>query len=262
MGHLTQTTPTWRYLCHAKVNNLIWSTYVQIYKDSSFNCAKDVKKMQNVKRDDFRWLGVIQGHRQCHHLIQRMQLPIHLSQKLFVLYHFQDTVFCTQLVSSPTPPHNRFVALFRGPPGWAGARRELLDFTVQGKINWGRHTDYPDGRHSIRTNQCPPPPFPIFYRPDALPAAQPTVSKHWRQTSPTHTAGNILELVITHRGDRVSDVKVGSLVSDHHLIMFKLVVKRPCLNSELVPCRQWRKLSLPVSEADLCASRLLNLPAS
>jgi len=23
---------------------------------------------------------------------------------------------------------------------------------------------------------------PIFYRPDALPAAQPTVSKHWRQT--------------------------------------------------------------------------------
>jgi len=39
-------------------------------------------------------------------------------------------------------------------------------------------------RHLIWTNQghCPPPPFPhIFYRPDALPATQPTVSKHWRQ---------------------------------------------------------------------------------
>jgi len=37
-------------------------------------------------------------------------------------------------------------------------------------------------RLSIRTNQCPPPPpLQIFYRPDALPAAQPTASKHSRQ---------------------------------------------------------------------------------
>jgi len=34
--------------------------------------------------------------------------------------------------------HNRFTAL-PGPPGWAGARREHLDFMVQGKINRGRH---------------------------------------------------------------------------------------------------------------------------
>jgi len=27
--------------------------------------------------------------------------------------------------------HNRFTALFPAPPGWAGARRELLDFMVQ-----------------------------------------------------------------------------------------------------------------------------------
>ena len=59
-------------------------------------------------------------------------------------------------------------------------QRELLDFTVQGKINRGRDTDHQAGCHSIRTNQCPPPPSPIFYRPEALPAAQPTVSKHWR----------------------------------------------------------------------------------
>jgi len=51
------------------------------------------------------------------------------------------------------------MALFPGPPGTASARRELLDFMVQGKINRGRHTDHPDGRHSIRTKQCPPPPF-------------------------------------------------------------------------------------------------------
>ena len=35
--------------------------------------------------------------------------------------------------------------------------------------------DHPAGRHSIHTNQCPPPPSTYFYRPDALPAAQPTV---------------------------------------------------------------------------------------
>jgi len=77
-----------------------------------------------------------------------------------------------------TTYHNHFPALFPGPPGWASARRELM---VQGKINRGRHTDHLAGRHSIRTNQCPPPPFHFCYRPDALPAAQPTVSKHWRQ---------------------------------------------------------------------------------
>jgi len=61
-----------------------------------------------------------------------------------------------------TPPHSRFTALFPGPPGWAGARRELLDFIVQGEISRGRYTDHLAGRHFIRTNQCPPPPSPIF----------------------------------------------------------------------------------------------------
>jgi len=77
--------------------------------------------------------------------------------------------------------NNHFMAIFPGPPGWASARRELLDFMVQGKINRGRHIDYPAGRHSIRTNQCPPPSSPYFYELDALPATQPTVSKDWRQ---------------------------------------------------------------------------------
>jgi len=66
------------------------------------------------------------------------------------------------VTTNTTPQQNHFTALFLGPPGWAGARRELLDFMVQGKINRGRHTDHPAGRHSIRTNQCPPPPSPIF----------------------------------------------------------------------------------------------------
>jgi len=59
--------------------------------------------------------------------------------------------------------HNCFTALFPGPPGSASARREPLDFVVQGKINRGRHTDHPAGCHSIQTNQCPPlPSLPFF----------------------------------------------------------------------------------------------------
>ena len=62
-----------------------------------------------------------------------------------------------------TPHHNRFMALFQGPPRWASARRELLNFMVQGKIKRGRHTDHPAGHHSIQTNQCPPPPSTPFF---------------------------------------------------------------------------------------------------
>jgi len=84
------------------------------------------------------------------------------------------TFLCTH---THTHTHNRFTALFPGPPGWAGARRELLDFMVQGKINTGKHTDHPAGRHSIRTNQCPPPPSPIFTGRNAgCPSCHPTNS--------------------------------------------------------------------------------------
>jgi len=58
--------------------------------------------------------------------------------------------------------HNRFTALFPGSPGWADARKEFLDFMVQGKINRDIHTNHPAGCHSVWTNQCPPPSFPIF----------------------------------------------------------------------------------------------------
>jgi len=85
---------------------------------------------------------------------------------------------CPSCLSTNTAKPQPFTALFPGPPGWAGARRELLDFMVQGKINRGRHTDHPAGRHSIRTSQCPPPPSP-----------QQTLSKYSRKPKPhTHCA--------------------------------------------------------------------------
>ena len=61
---------------------------------------------------------------------------------------------------------------------------------MQGKINRGIHNNHPAGRHSILTKQCPPPPSPIFYRPDALPAAKPTVKA--LKASPNHNLKKIL----------------------------------------------------------------------
>jgi len=55
----------------------------------------------------------------------------------------------------------------------------LLDFYGAGEDNGGRGTDNPGGCHPNRTNGTPTPTTPkVFYRPDALPAAQPTASKN------------------------------------------------------------------------------------
>ena len=75
-----------------------------------------------------------------------------------------------------TPHHKRFMAIFLGPPGWAGARREHLDFVVQWKINRSRHTNHPARRYSSQTNQCPPPPSPPHFLQTRCPSCHPTNS--------------------------------------------------------------------------------------
>ena len=90
-------------------------------------------------------------------------------------FHKQSPNKRTHTQITTTPHHNRFMALFPGPPGSAGARIELLDFMVQGKTNRGRETDHLAGRHSIWTNQCPPPPSSIFLQ-AGCPSCHPTNS--------------------------------------------------------------------------------------
>jgi len=76
--------------------------------------------------------------------------------------------------------HTRLTALC---PGWAGTRKVkpiwtlLKQETVSGSgISWAICMSAPRSRQ-ITT---PAPHRSVFYRPDALPAAQPTASKHWR----------------------------------------------------------------------------------
>ena len=59
-----------------------------------------------------------------------------------------------------------------------------LDFTEARDSEWQWHQlgICKSAPHS-RQITTPAPHHSVFYRPDALPAAQPTASKHWRQTS-------------------------------------------------------------------------------
>ena len=79
--------------------------------------------------------------------------------------------------------HTRLMALCPGLPGWAGTRMVkpiwilLKQETVSGSgIRWAICKSAPRSRQLT----TPAPHHSVFYRPDALPAAQPTASKHWR----------------------------------------------------------------------------------
>jgi len=70
----------------------------------------------------------------------------------------------------------------KGKPIWILLKQE----TVSGSgINWAICKSVP------RSRQITTPPVSFFYRPDALPAAQPTASKHWRQTSELYSKQNL-----------------------------------------------------------------------
>jgi len=77
--------------------------------------------------------------------------------------------------------YTHLTALFPGLPGWAGTRKVkpiwilLKQETVSGSdISWAICKSAPHSK-PITT---PAPHHSVFYRPDALPAAQPTASKH------------------------------------------------------------------------------------
>jgi len=83
-----------------------------------------------------------------------------------------------------THTHTRLTALCPGQPGWAGTRKVkpiwilLKQETVSGSgISWAICKSAPRSRQTA----TPAPHHSVFYRPDALPVTQPTVSKHWRQ---------------------------------------------------------------------------------
>ena len=93
-----------------------------------------------------------------------------------------------------TRTHTRLTALFPELLRWAGTRKAkpiwilLKQETVSGSgISWNICKSAPRSRQIT----MPAPHHSVFYWPDALPAAQPTASKHWRHVNsncPIYTA--------------------------------------------------------------------------
>ena len=82
----------------------------------------------------------------------------------------------------------------------------LLDFCGAREDIKGRHTDHLGGRHSIRTNQRPPPSSPIFM-PDALPATVLPLYPGLGQTDKHQYAGLHTSGVVTCDRDLKGDMQ-------------------------------------------------------
>jgi len=77
----------------------------------------------------------------------------------------------------------------------------------------------------------------VFYRPDALPATQPTASKHWRQKEYKTSAQN--NIWLTNKIDYTAKCKVHSRWND---ISHKLHLSTQALSSISKPYDQWTNL--------------------
>jgi len=77
--------------------------------------------------------------------------------------------------------HSRLTALCPGLPGWASTRKvKQIWILLKQEIVSGSGISWAVCKSALRSRQpCQHPTTQVFYRPDALPAAQPTASKHW-----------------------------------------------------------------------------------
>ena len=113
--------------------------------------------------------------------------PPHMFKVSALIIHTQKAHFCLlqkiNISQFFDNTHTRLTAFFPGLLGWAGTRKVkpiwilLKQETVSGSgISWAICKSAPRSRQitTAATHHS------VFYRPDALPAAQPTASKHWR----------------------------------------------------------------------------------
>jgi len=91
-------------------------------------------------------------------------------------WHIVHSTGMRPLCSTPTHTHNRFMALFRDHPGEPVPEEYFWTLWCKGRL-----TDWLGATASGLTSAQLHHPH-VFYGLDALPVAQPTVSKHWRHT--------------------------------------------------------------------------------
>jgi len=79
---------------------------------------------------------------------------------------------------APPPHHNRFMALFLDHPGELVPEEKFWTLCCKGRLTEADTLTIRLGTTPSRLTSANLHHLRIFYRPDALPAAQPTVSKH------------------------------------------------------------------------------------
>ena len=85
------------------------------------------------------------------------------------------------LCGQHTHTHPRLMALFPGLPRWADTKKTNLDFTKARDSEWQWHQlGHVQVCTLLQTDNHASTHHSVLYRLDALPAAQPTASKHWR----------------------------------------------------------------------------------
>ena len=100
-----------------------------------------------------------------------------------------------------THTHTHLTALCPGLPRWAGTRKvKSIWILWKQEIESGSGISWNICKSAPRSRQIttPAPHHSVFYRPDALPAAQPTVSKHWRHIWTTNATTQNQQIYIIH----------------------------------------------------------------
>ena len=92
------------------------------------------------------------------------------------------------ITKPPHHHHNRFTALFRDHPGELVPEENFSTLWCKGRLTEADTRTIRPGATPSRLTSAHLQHPPIFYRPDALPVAQPPVSKHYHnQTNAIHT---------------------------------------------------------------------------
>ena len=125
-------------------------------------------------------LSTLQGSQRAWEILENAWI---WNKNFKVLESAWKQIRCLKILENYYYYYNHLTAFFPGLPGWAGTRKVkpiwilLEQETVSGSgISWAIGKSAPRSRQTT----TPAPHHSVFYRPDALPATQPTASKHWR----------------------------------------------------------------------------------
>jgi len=126
---------------------------------------------------------------------------------------------------------------------------------VQGKINRGRHTGHPPGRHSIRTNHCvPPPSSPIFFT-DQMPFLPPNQQHQSTENTgrKNRHLGTIAQLcwAISSQLRHVSTIRIKNLLNSnisptchHNMVHFSPLASEICSCASILCNSVWLPICL------------------